>query len=122
MNQGDVIELELDAISHLGQALGRHKGKVVFVPYAIPGERARVRVVEDRKRWARGELLDLLRPSSHRVKPPCPYFGTATAASIASPSGQSSAKGSARVRSLRGRFCAIWSIVRSCQEHYPSTA
>jgi 23S rRNA (uracil1939-C5)-methyltransferase len=76
VNQGDVIELELDAISHLGQALGRHEGKVVFVPHAIPGERARVRVVEDRKRWARGELLDLLRPSLHRVKPPCPYHGT----------------------------------------------
>jgi 23S rRNA (uracil1939-C5)-methyltransferase len=76
VNQGDVIELELDAISHLGQALGRHEGKVVFVPYTLPGERARVRVVDDRKRWARGELLDLLRASPHRVKPPCPYFGT----------------------------------------------
>jgi 23S rRNA (uracil1939-C5)-methyltransferase len=76
VNQGDVIELELDAIGHLGQALGRHEGKVVFVPYAIPGERARVRIVEDRRRWARGELLDLLSPSPHRVKPPCPYYGT----------------------------------------------
>jgi 23S rRNA (uracil1939-C5)-methyltransferase len=76
VNQGDVIELELDAIGHRGQALGRHEGKVVFVPYAIPGECARVQVVEDRKRWARAELLDVLRPSPHRVIPPCPYFGT----------------------------------------------
>ncbi|MFN2231389.1 MAG: class I SAM-dependent RNA methyltransferase [Anaerolineae bacterium] len=76
MKQGDVIELELDAINHLGQALGRYEGKVVFVPYALPGERARVRIVEDRKRWARGELLDLLETSPHRVKAPCPYYGT----------------------------------------------
>ena len=75
MNQGDVIELELDAIGHLGQALGRHEGKVVFVPYTLPGERARVRMVEDRKRWARGEVLELLRASPHRVAPPCPYYG-----------------------------------------------
>jgi 23S rRNA (uracil1939-C5)-methyltransferase len=76
MNPGDVIELELDAISHLGQALGRYEGKVVFVPYALPGESARVRIVEDRKRWARGALLDLFQRSPHRVVPPCPYFGT----------------------------------------------
>jgi 23S rRNA (uracil1939-C5)-methyltransferase len=76
VNQGDVIELELDAISHLGQALGRHEGKVVFVPYVLSGERARVRITEDRRRWARGELLNLLETSPHRVKPPCPYYGT----------------------------------------------
>ena len=47
------IELTLDAIAHGGEAMGRHAGKVIFVPYAIPGERVRVEIVEEKERWAR---------------------------------------------------------------------
>jgi len=70
-----IIELTLDAIAHGGEALGRHAGQVVFVPYAIPGERVRVEIVETKERWARGRLLEVLRPSPDRVEPPCPHFG-----------------------------------------------
>jgi len=69
------IELTLDAIAHGGEALGRHAGKVVFVPYAIPGERVRVEIVQEKARWARARLLDVLETSPDRVTPPCPYFG-----------------------------------------------
>lgn len=70
-----IIELTLDAIAHGGEALGRHAGKIIFVPYAIPGERVRVEIVEDKERWARARLLAVLTPSSDRITPPCPYFG-----------------------------------------------
>ena len=67
--------LHLTGIAHGGEALGRHEGKVVFVPYAIPGETVRVQVVEEKARWARARLLEVLEPSPDRVAPPCPYFG-----------------------------------------------
>ena len=67
--------LELTAMAHGGAALGRHEGRVVFVPYAIPGERVRVEVVEDRGRYAHARLLEVLTPSPDRVQPRCPYFG-----------------------------------------------
>ncbi len=73
MNQS--IELTLDAIAHGGEAIGRHGGKTIFVPYAIPGERVRVEVVEEKERWARTRLLEVVQPSPDRVEPPCPYFG-----------------------------------------------
>jgi 23S rRNA (uracil1939-C5)-methyltransferase len=76
MSKGEVIQLEFSAMGHDGQALGRHKGKVVFVPFGIPGEVVRARITEDRKRWSRGELLAVLEPSPQRVDPPCPFFGT----------------------------------------------
>ncbi|MEA3345732.1 MAG: 23S rRNA (uracil(1939)-C(5))-methyltransferase RlmD [Chloroflexota bacterium] len=71
-----ILELELSSMAHGGEALGRYEGKVVFVGYAIPGERVRVEVVEDHRRWSRARLLEVLEPSPHRVTPPCPYFGT----------------------------------------------
>lgn len=70
-----IIKLELDSIAHGGEAIGRHAGKVIFVPYAIPGERVRVEILEEKERWARSRLLDVMRASPDRVEPPCPHFG-----------------------------------------------
>ena len=72
---GQIVELTLDNIAHGGEALGRHAGKVIFVPYAIPGERVRVEIVEEKERWARARLVAVLAASPDRVEPPCPYFG-----------------------------------------------
>jgi len=69
------IELTLDGIAHGGEAIGRSGAKVIFVPYAIPGERVRVELVEVKERWARARLLEVLTASPDRVEPPCPYFG-----------------------------------------------
>ncbi len=64
-----------DRIAHGGEAIARWEGKVVFVPYAIPGEEVRVRLVEEKARYARAELLEVRQLSPDRVEPPCPYFG-----------------------------------------------
>lgn len=72
---GEQLTLRLTGIAHGGEALGRHEGRVVFVPYAVPGETVRAEIVQDKERWARARLLDVLEPSPDRVEPPCPYFG-----------------------------------------------
>jgi 23S rRNA (uracil1939-C5)-methyltransferase len=69
--------LELTAMAHGGSALGRGEhGRVIFVPFAIPGEIVRVRPGEGKARYVYAELLDVLRPSTHRVQPRCRHFGT----------------------------------------------
>jgi 23S rRNA (uracil1939-C5)-methyltransferase len=70
-----VIDLKLTAMAHGGSALGRHEGRVVFVPYAIPGERVRAEIVETHARWAQARLVDVLEPSPYRIDGPCPFFG-----------------------------------------------
>lgn len=69
------FELELTGMAHGGAALGRHKKQVIFVPYSIPGERIRARIVEARQSYAYGELIEIIQPSPVRVEPPCPHFG-----------------------------------------------
>jgi len=71
----ETIEVELTTMAHGGDALGRHQGKVVFVPYAIPGETVRAEISEDKGQYAFARLVEVLEPSPHRVVPPCPYFG-----------------------------------------------
>lgn len=70
------VDLELTDIAHGGKSVGRQDGRVVFVPFGIPGEKVQVEVYRSRKRYAEGEIERVLVPSADRVQPECPYFGT----------------------------------------------
>lgn len=67
MDAGDLIDLDVTDVAHGGVFVGRHEGRVVFVPDAIPGERVRVRLTDTGKSafW-RGDVLDVLDASPHR--------------------------------------------------------
>ncbi len=71
------FEVELTTLVYGGDALGRlPDGRAVFVPYALPGERVRVRLVEEKRGHARAELVEILRASPDRISPRCAHFGT----------------------------------------------
>ncbi len=71
----ETITVEVTTMAHGGDALGRHEGKVIFVPYAIPGETVRVDITEDKEHYAFARLVEVVERASERVDPPCPYFG-----------------------------------------------
>jgi len=57
-----------------GDLLGRlDDGRAVFVPYGLPGETVRVRLIEDKKRFARADLVEVLEPSPERIQPRCKH-------------------------------------------------
>ncbi|MGB8261628.1 MAG: 23S rRNA (uracil(1939)-C(5))-methyltransferase RlmD [Terracidiphilus sp.] len=58
-----------------GSFLARHEGKAVFVPLALPGEQARVRITESRKGYAAAEVEEIVEPAPERIAPACPHFG-----------------------------------------------
>ncbi|WP_054695805.1 class I SAM-dependent RNA methyltransferase [Syntrophomonas palmitatica] len=68
------MQCTIAGINHAGEGVARNEGKVVFVPYALPGEQVEVEIVEDKARFARAELMEILQASPHRVEPPCPYY------------------------------------------------
>lgn len=65
--------LDVGALAHGPDAVGRHEGRVVFVPGAAPGDRTRVRVREEHGNWARAELVHVCVPGAARRTPPCPW-------------------------------------------------
>ncbi len=74
---GEALVLRIEALAAGGDGVAHAPdGRVVFVPLAAPGDRLRVRVVEARARYLRGEILELLEPGPGRVAPACPVFGT----------------------------------------------
>jgi 23S rRNA (uracil1939-C5)-methyltransferase len=74
---GKTAELLIDALAGGGDGVGREpSGRAVMVPWTAPGDRVRVRIVEEHARWARGELVEVLGRSPARVEPSCARAGT----------------------------------------------
>ncbi len=72
----DQFDLLIDRLAYGGSGVGRRKdGKVVFVPYVLPGETVKVKVLREHKRHIEADLLELLVASPERVVPDCPHFG-----------------------------------------------
>ncbi|HEY8485227.1 MAG TPA: TRAM domain-containing protein [Longimicrobiales bacterium] len=67
--------VEITGIAAGGAGVGRlPDGRVVFVHRTAPGEEVEVRVVEEKRRWARAELVRVRRPAPERRVAPCPYY------------------------------------------------
>ncbi|MGO9324405.1 MAG: class I SAM-dependent RNA methyltransferase [Terracidiphilus sp.] len=59
-----------------GASLARVEGKAVFVPLTLPGEQARVRIVEEKRGYATAEVEEIVAAAPERVAPNCKHFGT----------------------------------------------
>jgi len=71
---GQTVEITIDNYGHEGEGVGRIEGFAVFIPEALKGETVRIRITEVRKNFARGEVLEILKPALERIKPPCPVY------------------------------------------------
>lgn len=58
-----------------GVCLAHLDGKAVFIPYALPGETHEIRIVENKKDYAKARTISILDPSAKRIEPLCPLFG-----------------------------------------------
>ncbi len=59
-----------------GACLARIDGKAVFVPLTLPGERVRVRIVEEKRGYATAECEEIVVAVPERIAPACRHFGS----------------------------------------------
>ncbi len=67
------LTLDIDALSYGPYGIGRHGGKAVMIAGTAPGDTVTARIIEDKGRYAVGELVHLSSASPVRQSPPCPY-------------------------------------------------
>jgi 23S rRNA (uracil1939-C5)-methyltransferase len=76
METANIFDVILTNMIYGGDAMGRlADGRAVFVPFGLPGERVRVRLREEKKNFARGEIVEMLESSSERIVAKCKHFG-----------------------------------------------
>jgi 23S rRNA (uracil1939-C5)-methyltransferase len=78
----DLLTVKLEKLVYGGDALGRivdpaaqEPGRVVFVPFGVPGETVRVRPREVKPGHIRAELVEVVEASPERIAPTCIHFG-----------------------------------------------
>ena len=70
------LEVEIEKLITGGDGLARFEGIPIFVPRTAPGDRLRIRIVERKPDFGRGEIVEILAPGPGRREPPCQYFGS----------------------------------------------
>jgi 23S rRNA (uracil1939-C5)-methyltransferase len=66
--------VHISELSWGGEGIGRIEGKVIFVPFTLPGEVVETEVVWSKKNYCQGRLIRIIENSPDRVDPPCPFF------------------------------------------------
>lgn len=68
------LELNISSLGINGEGVAKVDGAVVFVPFALPDEKVRAKIIYAKSSFYVAKVLEILKPSKFRVNPPCPYF------------------------------------------------
>jgi len=75
VKKGQELELEVTDIAFGGRGLAKVDGFAIFIDQAVPQDHVRVRIFRKKRNFAEARVVELLRPSPHRVDAPCRYSG-----------------------------------------------
>jgi 23S rRNA (uracil1939-C5)-methyltransferase len=67
-------DIRIDELSPKGEGVGTSKRERVFIDRALPGDRVTAKLRRDVDGVQRGDVLDIVEASPHRVVPPCPHY------------------------------------------------
>jgi 23S rRNA (uracil1939-C5)-methyltransferase len=73
---GRQLEVTIEGLGARGDGLASCEGRPVFVPFTVPGDKARLRLTGTRAGGFKGEVLELLEAGPGRAEAPCRHFGS----------------------------------------------
>ncbi|MEQ5208272.1 23S rRNA (uracil(1939)-C(5))-methyltransferase RlmD [Proteus sp. fly-1067] len=69
-----MLEVTASALDANGQGIAHAEGKTIFVKGLLPQETARIRLTEEKRQFAKGEVIKRLTTSEQRITPHCEYY------------------------------------------------
>jgi 23S rRNA (uracil1939-C5)-methyltransferase len=69
------VQVHIESMAFKGYGVARRDGIVHFIPHAVSGDKAWIKIIDKKKNYSIGKLIQLIEPSPWRVNPPCPFFG-----------------------------------------------
>ena len=67
--------IQIEGIAAEGKAIARLDNKVIFVPYAVPGDIVNLQVTRKKSHFAEATIASIIQPSPMRIQPFCKHFG-----------------------------------------------
>ncbi|MGI5989336.1 MAG: 23S rRNA (uracil(1939)-C(5))-methyltransferase RlmD [Lachnospiraceae bacterium] len=71
LSKGDVVTLDITALSSDGAGIGRYGGLTLFVKRTVPGDCVRAQILNLKKSYGFAKLVQVIRGSEARVRPEC---------------------------------------------------
>ena len=71
MNINDELTVTIEKLSNLGTGIARVDGFVIFVENACPQDELKIKITKLNKNYANAKIVEILKPSPHRVEPFC---------------------------------------------------
>jgi tRNA/tmRNA/rRNA uracil-C5-methylase (TrmA/RlmC/RlmD family) len=68
------VIIKIESLAFGGEGIGRIDNFVVFVPFAAPGDELEIEITQLKKKFVRGKILKIIKPSPARVKHLCRYY------------------------------------------------
>lgn len=71
-----IEKVEITEFAAEGKAIGKHEGKIIFVPFSAPGDVVDIKLTKDRRNHAEGLIHQMHVASKLRVNPRCIHYQT----------------------------------------------
>lgn len=71
--KNDILTIEITDIGTEGEGIGKHEGYTLFVKDTVVGDVAEVKIMKAKKNYAYAHLERIIKPSTDRTTPRCPY-------------------------------------------------
>ncbi len=75
IKKNDELEVDIVRMGANGEGVAVYDGIVIFVPFAIVGERVLIHIINDKNSFLIAKILKIIKPSENRINAPCKYFG-----------------------------------------------
>lgn len=74
VQKNDIITATFEDLTHEGAGVAKVDGYALFVPYGLPGETAKIKVLKTKKGYGFGKMLERIEESRDRTDAPCPIY------------------------------------------------
>ncbi|MFA1782175.1 23S rRNA (uracil(1939)-C(5))-methyltransferase RlmD [Bacillus velezensis] len=74
IEKNEYYDVIFEDLTHDGAGVAKVQGFPIFVPNALPEEKAQIKVTRVKKGFAFGRLIELKEESPHRTDAPCPIY------------------------------------------------
>ena len=76
MKINDEIIVDIENITPQGEGLCRYgeDNFVIFIKDCLPEEKVKIKIISLNKHFAKGKIIEIIKPSKERIKPFCPLY------------------------------------------------
>lgn len=74
LKKNDEVVVTIDRFADSGEGIAVYDGIVIFVPFSKPNDVVKIHIINDKKTYLVGKVIERILPENTTTTPPCPYF------------------------------------------------